>query len=61
MGIWSTGDMALSEVQMTDSARNVAGRWRYERLDGPGDWMQLDAPGKVTSCYSTSCPLTPSP
>jgi pimeloyl-ACP methyl ester carboxylesterase len=49
MGIWSTGDIALSEVQMTDSARNVAGPWRYERLDGPGHWMQLEAPDEVTA------------
>jgi pimeloyl-ACP methyl ester carboxylesterase len=49
MGIWSTGDMALSEAQMTDSARSVAGPWRYERLDGPGHWMQLEAPGEVTA------------
>jgi pimeloyl-ACP methyl ester carboxylesterase len=47
MGIWSTGDMALSEVQMTDSAQSTAGPFRYERLDGPGDWMQLDAPDQV--------------
>jgi pimeloyl-ACP methyl ester carboxylesterase len=49
MGIWSTGDFALTEVQMTDSAENVAGPWRYERLDGPGHWMQLDAPDKVNA------------
>jgi pimeloyl-ACP methyl ester carboxylesterase len=48
MGIWSTGDLALTETQMTDSAENVAGRWRYERLEGPGHWMQLDAPDKVS-------------
>jgi pimeloyl-ACP methyl ester carboxylesterase len=47
MGIWSTGDMALSEVQMTDSAQSTAGPFRYERLDGPGHWMQLDAPDLV--------------
>jgi pimeloyl-ACP methyl ester carboxylesterase len=47
MGLWSTGDFALSEVQMTDSAQNMAGPWRYERLDGPGHWMQLEAPGRV--------------
>jgi pimeloyl-ACP methyl ester carboxylesterase len=47
MGIWSSGDMALSEVQMTDSAQGTAGPFRYERLDGPGHWMQLDAPGQV--------------
>ncbi|HET9975116.1 MAG TPA: alpha/beta fold hydrolase [Streptosporangiaceae bacterium] len=49
MGIWSTGDFALTEVQMTDSAGNVAGPWRYERLDGPGHWLQLDAPDKVSA------------
>jgi pimeloyl-ACP methyl ester carboxylesterase len=49
MGIWSTGDIALTERQMTDSAENVAGTWRYERLDGPGHWMQLDAPDQVNA------------
>ena len=49
MGVWSTGDPALTEIQMTDSAENVAGPWRYERLDGPGHWMQLDAPDQVTA------------
>jgi pimeloyl-ACP methyl ester carboxylesterase len=49
MGIWSTGDPALTEVQMTDSAKQVAGPWRYERLDGPGHWMQLEAPEQVTA------------
>jgi pimeloyl-ACP methyl ester carboxylesterase len=47
MGVWSTGDFALTEAQMTDSAANVAGTWRYERLDGPGHWLQLDAPDQV--------------
>jgi pimeloyl-ACP methyl ester carboxylesterase len=49
MGIWSTGDGALTEVQMTDSAENVAGPWRYERLDGPGHWLQLDASDEVST------------
>jgi pimeloyl-ACP methyl ester carboxylesterase len=47
MGVWSSSDMALSEAQMTSSAKNVGGPWRYERLDGPGHWMQLEAPGEV--------------
>jgi len=47
LGVWSTGDIALTEIQMTDSAANVSGPWRYERLNGPGHWMQLDAPGQV--------------
>jgi len=47
MGIWSSGDPALTEGQMTRSATNVAGPWRYERLDGAGHWMQLESPGEV--------------
>jgi pimeloyl-ACP methyl ester carboxylesterase len=48
MGVWSSGDFALTEGQMTRSARNVAGPWRYELLDGPGHWMQLEAPSEVS-------------
>ncbi len=47
MGVWSSGDIALTEAQMTNSAANVAGPWRYERLDGPGHWMQLEAPDEL--------------
>jgi pimeloyl-ACP methyl ester carboxylesterase len=47
MGIWSSSDMALTETQMTDSAENVAGPWRYERIAGPGHWMQLEAPDTI--------------
>ena len=48
MGVWSTGDIALTEAQMTASAGHVAGPWRYERLDGAGHWMQLEAPDRVS-------------
>lgn len=47
MGVWSSGDMALTEQQMTGSADHVSGTFRYERLDGPGHWMQLEAPEAV--------------
>jgi pimeloyl-ACP methyl ester carboxylesterase len=47
MGIWSSGDFALTEGQMLRSAHHVAGPWRYERIDGPGHWMQLEAPDAV--------------
>jgi pimeloyl-ACP methyl ester carboxylesterase len=47
MGVWSTGDVALTEAQMTGSAKHVTGRWRYERLEGPGHWVQLEAPDAV--------------
>ena len=48
MGVWSSGDVALTEGQMTRSAAHVEGPWRYERIDGPGHWMQLEAPGEVS-------------
>jgi pimeloyl-ACP methyl ester carboxylesterase len=48
MGVWSTGDMALTEQSMTGSAAFVDdGRWRYERVEGAGHWMQLEAPDRV--------------
>ena len=49
LGVWSTNDPALTEAQMTDSAGQVAGPWRYERLDGAGHWLQLDAPERVNA------------
>ena len=44
LGIWSTGDMALTEEQMTGSAAHLTGPWRYERLEGVGHWIHLEAP-----------------
>jgi pimeloyl-ACP methyl ester carboxylesterase len=43
LGVWSSGDLALGEAQMLRSAQHVANRWRYERLEGPGHWLQLEA------------------
>lgn len=48
MGVWSSGDFALLETQMTDSARFCEGGFRYERIEGPGHWMQLEAPQEVS-------------
>ncbi len=47
MGVWSSNDFALLEEQMTASAACCAGTWRYERIDGPGHWMQWEAPEAV--------------
>ena len=57
MGVWSAGDMAITEVSMTDSASSVAGSWRYERLEGAGHWMQLDAPDEVTGLLLDFLPV----
>ena len=32
---------------MTESGAHVDGTWRYERIEGAGHWMQLDAPERV--------------
>ena len=47
MGIWSERDFALSEKQMTDSADDVSGGFRYERIEGAGHWLQLEAPDRI--------------
>jgi pimeloyl-ACP methyl ester carboxylesterase len=47
MGVWSSKDFALTEVQMKGSEQYVAGPWRYERIEGVAHWMQLEAPEEV--------------
>ena len=49
MGVWSSNDIALTEASMTGSAGYVSGPWRYERLDGPGHWLQLEAPDALNA------------
>jgi pimeloyl-ACP methyl ester carboxylesterase len=47
LGVWSSGDFALTEGQMTGSSEFVAADWRYHRIEGPGHWMQVEAPDEV--------------
>ncbi|MBK5222198.1 MAG: alpha/beta fold hydrolase [Acidimicrobiia bacterium] len=47
MAMWSTGDMALTEEQMTGSEAYCAGGFRYERIEGAGHWIQLEQPEVV--------------
>lgn len=48
LGVWSDGDFALTEKQMTGSATFVTGPWRYERIEGASHWLPLDAPDRVS-------------
>jgi len=41
--------VVVPDLRGYGSAENVAGPWRYERLDGPGHWMQLEAPDQVNA------------
>jgi pimeloyl-ACP methyl ester carboxylesterase len=49
MGVWSSGDFALLEEQMTGSSKFVDGPWRYERVDGAGHWVALDQPDALNA------------
>jgi pimeloyl-ACP methyl ester carboxylesterase len=44
LGIWSDGDPACGEEQMTASEQYVTGPWSYARITGAGHWIPLDAP-----------------
>ena len=47
MGIWSSADPFLKEAQMQNSGINVAGPWRYERIEDAGHWFMLEKPAAV--------------
>jgi pimeloyl-ACP methyl ester carboxylesterase len=48
LGVWSDGDIALTEAQMTGSAKFVQGPWRFERIEGASHWLPLDVPEKLS-------------
>jgi pimeloyl-ACP methyl ester carboxylesterase len=48
LGVWSDGDLYLTENGMLRSADWVEGPWRYERVEGASHWMQLDEPELIT-------------
>lgn len=48
VGNFVSTDSALTEAQMTVSARYVApGRWRYHCIKGAGHWLQRDCPARL--------------
>ncbi|MCR9185887.1 MAG: alpha/beta hydrolase [Halieaceae bacterium] len=49
MGIWSSGDMYLTESQMLGSGEFMDAPWRYERLEGATHWLMLDRPDSVNA------------
>lgn len=48
LGLWSSGDFALTEHQMTDSAEFCAKEFRYVRIVGVGHWIPLEDPARVS-------------
>lgn len=49
LGVWSPGDVALAEDQMTGSQRFVDAAFRYERIEGVSHWIPLDAPDRLAA------------
>jgi pimeloyl-ACP methyl ester carboxylesterase len=47
LGIFGTGDLYLTEDEMVRSAERVAGPWQYERIEGVGHWVPLEAPDQL--------------
>ncbi len=49
MGIYSTGDVALTEQQMVNSEKYVKAQWRYERIENCGHWIPTERPDLLAS------------
>ena len=49
LGVWSSGDAYLTEVQMVGSAAWMDAEWRYARLEGATHWLMLDRPRDVSN------------
>jgi len=45
LGIWSDGDVFISEAAVKNSVEKLPGAaWQYERITGAGHWLMLDKP-----------------
>jgi pimeloyl-ACP methyl ester carboxylesterase len=49
LGLFGDGDRFLTEAQIRDSAQYVSGSFRFERVEGVGHWLQLEAPDAVNA------------
>ncbi len=53
LGVWSSGDVALTEAQMTGSEKYVSGSFRYERIDDTGH-CGITPSWRTVSAYATA-------
>jgi len=47
LGVYSFGDFALTEKQMTDSANYMDAPWRYATIENSSHWIPLDQPERL--------------
>ena len=48
LGVWSSGDAYLTEVQMVASGGYVDAPWQYLRVEGASHWLMLDRPAHIS-------------
>lgn len=48
LGIYSTGDVALTEKQMIDSEKYMQADWKYSRIENSTHWIPLDQPKQLS-------------
>ncbi len=48
LGIYSTGDVALTEKQMVDSQKYMKAAWKYVRIENSTHWIPLDQPERLS-------------
>ncbi len=58
LGIWSSGDKALGEAQMTNSAAYCTHGFSYVRIDDVGHWIPLDAAPQLVAALANFLPDT---
>lgn len=46
-GVWSSGDVALTESQMMRSELFLEAKWHYHRISGATHWLPIDAPDEL--------------
>ena len=51
LGVWSTGDAYLTEMQMVTSMQYMDASWDYRRLEGGSHWFMLDRPRDVARLF----------
>jgi pimeloyl-ACP methyl ester carboxylesterase len=49
LGVWSAGDLYLTEGAMIRSADRVHGPWRYVRFEDASHWIPLDQPDRLNA------------
>jgi pimeloyl-ACP methyl ester carboxylesterase len=47
--VWSTQDLALGETAAVNTARYVAGPYRFEKLEGRSHWLLAEVPDQVSA------------